>query len=178
MINLTENRIEAGYHHDDTGRWIDCSYDRYDICVRSQAALAKLTKGFEDLLTKLEEIRLTRESDFLTAAGLAQAEYERRLTEYEQKMKERLRMSWWRAMLASRPVCPEYSEPDRDALIEIERAKAKLTELLNLTNSLDPQFGEYTASNKRDYPFEYNIMVLRDLPPAEVMVAIQQLNRR
>lgn len=177
-IDLSEVRIEAGYHHDDTGRWIDCSYNRYDIRVKGRDALKKLTSGFEDLLVKLEEIHHSREHDFLVTKGLTQADFTCALLEYEAKMEARMRMSWWKALFASRPVCPEYREPDRKALGEIERARAKLTELLNLTKSLDYQFGEYLASNRRDYPFEYNIMVLRDLPPAEVMVAIQQLNRR
>lgn len=177
-VELSQTRVESGYRHDETDRWIDCSYTRYDVRITGAAALEKLIRGFETLHANLHDLHSDHERRLIEAEGLARADYERRLGDYQAAMEARLRMSWWKALLTPRPACPEYAPPDRSGLDEIEDALSQLTLTANLARSLDAEFGEYVETSRRSCPFEYNLMVLRHFPPAEMCQAVQQLARR
>lgn len=162
-INLNKKYIRDGYHHDDTYRWIDCSYDHYDLIIHDKLALEKLYSGLKTILDIFNNRLKYEKIKFSNALQISNNKYNQDIKEYDIQTYLYNKKSLFKRLITTKPDIPFKHEVSTNIINIIKEQIRLFKTKLKYLNSIDLEHGIYNTYSDYNIPIEYYIMISNNI---------------
>lgn len=164
-INLKKERVKDGYPHDETGRWIDCSYDYYTVEISGEETLLNFQHRLIVLRSEVSIEQDKLEAEIAREILCAKRQQLYLYNQWEVENDNYKALPWYKRIFTFAPKPPEVFVGE---IPELNNKKESLNDLLELItkttqtlNDLDFKYAVFIQQSKHRPPMAYTLMSKR-----------------